>query len=240
MKIKMKQYLTLIMLTAVVLLSACKTQKPMTEDKTTKLETKEDSFSYVLGMDIANFFTSNPFELNEDAFIKGFSDKYSGDSTLIDEERAKELIMEFQQEMGKQQEAQAKEQSKSNRDACAAFMAENKTKDGVQETQSGLQYKVITEGTGNKPAATDKVKVHYEGKLINGTIFDSSYQRGEPITFGLNQVIPGWTEGLQLMSEGAVYELYIPTDLGYGDRAAGQIPPGSCLIFKVELISIEK
>jgi len=97
-----------------------------------------------------------------------------------------------------------------------------------QETQSGLQYKVITEGTGNKPTATDKVKVHYEGKLINGTIFDSSYQRGEPITFGLNQVIPGWTEGLQLMSEGAVYELYIPTDLGYGDRAAGQIPPGSC------------
>jgi len=120
MKIKMKHSLTLIMLTAVVLLSACKTQKPMTEDKTTKLETKEDSFSYVLGMDIANFFASNPFELNEDAFIKGFSDKYSGDSTLIDEERAKELIMEFQQEMGKQQETQAKEQSKNHREACTA------------------------------------------------------------------------------------------------------------------------
>ena len=120
------------------------------------------------------------------------------------------------------------------------FLEENKLKEGVKVTESGLQYEVIKQGTGRKPAATDKVKVHYEGTLIDGTVFDSSIQRGEPASFGLNQVIAGWTEGLQLMPVGSKYRFYIPQELGYGERAAGQIPPYSTLIFEVELLGIEK
>jgi FKBP-type peptidyl-prolyl cis-trans isomerase len=119
------------------------------------------------------------------------------------------------------------------------FLATNKTQAGVKTTASGLQYKVIREGSGPKPTATSNVTVHYEGKLIDGSIFDSSYERGEPITFGLNQVIPGWTEGLQLMNSGSEYQLFIPSDLGYGDRNIAGIPGGSVLIFKVELLSFE-
>lgn len=121
-----------------------------------------------------------------------------------------------------------------------AFLAQNKLKEGVITTESGLQYEVLTEGKGPKPSATDRVKVHYHGTLINGTVFDSSVERGEPITFGLNQVIAGWTEGVQLMSVGSKYRFYIPQELGYGNRAAGQIPPYSTLIFEVELLGIEK
>ncbi len=236
-----KQLITIALLMSIIVFSACKTQKQMTETKQkVELNTKQDTFSYVLGLDIANFFSQNDFELNMDAFFQGFSDKYKGDSTLFNDEEAKQLMMEFQKELQALQEGKAQEDSKENKEAGEAFLAENKTKDGVEVTASGLQYKSLVEGSGEKPNGTDKVKVHYEGKLINGTIFDSSYQRGEPITFGLNQVIPGWTEGLQLMSVGSTYELYIPSNLGYGDKAAGQIPPGSFLIFKVELLGIEK
>ncbi len=121
-----------------------------------------------------------------------------------------------------------------------AFLAENKKKEGVIETASGLQYKVVTMGTGAKPSATDRVKVHYHGTLLDGTVFDSSVERGEPITFGLNQVIAGWTEGVQLMPIGSKFIFYIPSNLAYGDRAAGSIKPGSTLIFEVELLDIEK
>jgi FKBP-type peptidyl-prolyl cis-trans isomerase len=239
---QIKQLVTIALLMSIIVFSACKTQKQMTTETKQKVElnTKQDTFSYVLGLDIANFFSQNDFELNMDAFFQGFSDKYKGDSTLFNDEEAKQLMMEFQKELQALQEGKAQEDSKGNKKAGEAFLAENKTKDGVEVTASGLQYKSLVEGSGEKPTGVDKVKVHYEGKLIDGTIFDSSYQRGEPITFGLNQVIPGWTEGLQLMSVGSTYELYIPSDLGYGDRAAGQIPPGSCLIFKVELLGIEK
>jgi FKBP-type peptidyl-prolyl cis-trans isomerase len=128
-----------------------------------------------------------------------------------------------------------------NRQAGEDFLAENGKKAGIITTASGLQYEVVAEGPGPKPAAEDTVRVHYEGKLIDGTVFDSSYLRGEPIEFPLGGVIPGWTEGLQLMNEGSTYNLFIPQDLGYGDRGAGEaIPPFSALIFKVELISIIK
>ncbi|MBQ0033989.1 MAG: FKBP-type peptidyl-prolyl cis-trans isomerase [Bacteroidales bacterium] len=120
------------------------------------------------------------------------------------------------------------------------FLAENKLKEGVVTTESGLQYEVIKEGKGAKPVATDRVKVHYHGTLIDGTVFDSSVERGEPIVFGLNQVIAGWTEGVQLMSVGSKYRFFIPQELAYGSRQAGQIPPYSTLIFEVELLGIEK
>ena len=126
-----------------------------------------------------------------------------------------------------------------NKQKGAEFLSENKNKEGVVELPSGLQYKIIKEGTGESPKATDKVTVHYHGTLIDGTVFDSSYDRGQPSSFALNQVIKGWTEGLQLMKTGAVYEFYIPSDLAYGDRSmGGSIYPGATLIFKVELISI--
>ncbi|WP_255857247.1 FKBP-type peptidyl-prolyl cis-trans isomerase [Bacterioplanoides sp. SCSIO 12839] len=132
-----------------------------------------------------------------------------------------------------------KKQAEENKVKAAEFWNENATKDGVQQTRSGLQYKVLEEGTGASPAATDMVKVHYHGTLIDGSVFDSSVERGQPISFGLNQVIPGWTEGLQLMKEGGKTRLFIPSALAYGDRAAGSIPPGSLLIFDVELIAIQ-
>lgn len=126
-----------------------------------------------------------------------------------------------------------------NREKAQQFLLENKTNVNIQTTASGLQYEVLSEGSGDRhPAASDKVKVHYHGTLIDGSVFDSSVERGEPITFGLQQVIKGWTEGLQLMVEGDKYRLYIPSDLAYGDRGAGKIPPGAMLIFEVELIKI--
>lgn len=135
---------------------------------------------------------------------------------------------------------QNKVASAENRIQAAEFLASNKTKEGIIETASGLQYEVLTQGEGDThPTATSKVKVHYHGTLIDGSVFDSSVERNSPISFGLNQVIPGWTEGVQLMTEGAKYRFYIGPDLGYGDRAAGAIKPGSLLIFEVELLKIE-
>lgn len=126
-----------------------------------------------------------------------------------------------------------------NKNKAADFWAENAKKEGVEQTRSGLQYLVLEEGNGKSPAATDMVKVHYHGTLLDGSVFDSSVDRGQPISFGLNQVIPGWTEGLQLMKEGGKTRLFIPSELAYGDRAAGTIPPGSLLIFDVELIEVQ-
>lgn len=126
-----------------------------------------------------------------------------------------------------------------NKNKAADFWTENAKKEGVEQTRSGLQYLVLEEGNGKSPAATDMVKVHYHGTLLDGSVFDSSVDRGQPISFGLNQVIPGWTEGLQLMKEGGKTRLFIPSELAYGDRAAGTIPPGSLLIFDVELIEVQ-
>lgn len=136
------------------------------------------------------------------------------------------------QEVAEKKTAEAKASSE-------AFLAENANRAGVQTTESGLQYEIIQEGTGKKPSADNQVKVHYEGTLVDGTLFDSSIKRGEPVTFGVTQVIPGWVEGLQLMSEGAKYKFYIPSDLGYGAQGAGEmIPPHSALVFEVELIEV--
>ncbi len=202
--------------------------------KDIKLKTHNDSLSYAFGISIAENLKSQKIEnINPQAIGRAFQDFYNNKSK-INKDDANEIIQKhFEKEEAKKYQATIDEGKK--------FLAENAKKDGVVTLPSGLQYKVIKEGTGNIPKATDKVKVNYEGTLIDGTKFDSSYDRGQPAVFGVTQVIKGWTEALQLMKEGSVWMLYIPYDLAYGSRQAGKdIKPFSTLIFKVELLSIVK
>ena len=198
--------------------------------------TQEERISYFLGANVGEYYRHQGVEIVKDNFFQGFSDAYAGQNIFTQEEM-ETLNMEFQKMMQQiQNNMMSAEKAKG-----AAFLAENKKKEGVVETASGLQYKVVKMGTGAKPTATDKVKVHYHGTLLDGTVFDSSVERGQPITFPLNQVIAGWTEGVQLMPVGSKFIFYIPSNLAYGDRAAGdKIKPGSTLIFEVELLDIEK
>lgn len=223
----MKKTLTICLLAAIIGISTnIKAQESMTQ---------EEKISYALGASNGEYFKQQGIEVKVDAFVKGFRDGLAGTNQFTQAEM-EQIFNEFQQMMQKKQNSIVEEEKAKG----AAFLAENKKKEGVIETASGLQYKVVTMGTGAKPSATDRVKVHYHGTLLDGTVFDSSVERGEPITFGLNQVIAGWTEGVQLMPIGSKFIFYIPSNLAYGDRAAGSIKPGSTLIFEVELLDIEK
>lgn len=211
------------------------------KNKSVVLSSNLDSISYIIGADICRNLAQGGIDFNPQALLKGLEDAKAGTDSLTISKAKKDAIMgKWQQEKMKKQQAEAAKKSEGPKKEGAAFLAANKKKEGVKETASGLQYKVITEGKGEHPTAMDKVKVHYHGTLIDGTVFDSSVQRGEPISFGLNQVIPGWTEGLQLMTPGSKYIFYIPSNLAYGDREMGKIPAGSTLIFEVELFNIEK
>lgn len=192
-----------------------------------------DKVSYALGMSIGHQLQQmNATDLNIDDFAQAITDVFNGDAKLSDAE-AKAAVQDFFSR-------KAEEQAKAAKAEGENFLAENAKKEGVKTLPSGLQYKVLREGYGRKPSATDKVECHYEGTLINGEVFDSSYRRGETATFGLNQVIKGWTEGLQLMQEGAKYRFFIPYNLAYGEHGAGQsIPPYAALIFDVELIKVK-
>lgn len=192
-----------------------------------------DKVSYALGMSIGHQLQQmNATDLNIDDFAQAITDIFNGDAKLSDAE-AKAAVQDFFSR-------KAEEQAKAAKAEGENFLAENAKKEGVKTLPSGLQYKVLREGDGRKPSATDKVECHYEGTLINGEVFDSSYRRGETATFGLNQVIKGWTEGLQLMQEGAKYRFFIPYNLAYGEHGAGQsIPPYAALIFDVELIKVK-
>ena len=192
-----------------------------------------ENLSYALGMVIAhNLKGMGVSALDNAAFAQAVSDVMGGATTTMSDAEAQRTVSEFMQK----QQAEA---GKAVREAGEKFLAENAEKPGVVVLPSGLQYTVITEGTGAKPKATDRVKCHYEGTLTNGQVFDSSYRRGEPAVFPLNGVIAGWTEGVQLMAEGAKYRFFIPYKLGYGESGAGQtIPPYSTLIFDVELINV--
>lgn len=189
--------------------------------------------SYALGMNIVTNLKQQGLDtINEAAFAQGVKEALSGDSTLLTDEQANQVLQMY---FGKLQEEKTKMASKEGE----AFLANNAKREGVTVTASGLQYEVLTAGEGAKPLATDQVTVHYKGTLIDGKQFDSSYDRGQPATFGLNQVIPGWTEGVQLMSVGAKYRFFIPYNLAYGEKGAGgDIPPYSALIFDVELVKI--
>jgi FKBP-type peptidyl-prolyl cis-trans isomerase len=204
-----------------------------------KIETSRDSISYIIGVDVGGSLRKNLIDINTDVFMKGLKDALLGNDSVFSEAVKMAIMTKFQQELQTKQQANMTKETDANKAAGKTFLDENRKKDGVKETASGLQYKVLQEGTGAQPKETSKVTVNYEGKLINGKIFDSSWERGQTATFPLNGVIRGWTEGLQLMKEGAIYEFYIPSDLGYGDRGNQAIPGGSVLIFKVELIKVE-
>ncbi|HHT52337.1 MAG TPA: FKBP-type peptidyl-prolyl cis-trans isomerase [Bacteroidales bacterium] len=198
--------------------------------------TQEQKISYALGANVGENFKATGIELMYEFFFQGVQDGMNGTNKLSQNEM-QVIFNQLQQELQKRQQAEVEVEKEKGR----AFLAENGKKEGVVTTPSGLQYKVVTMGTGAKPTATDKVRVHYHGTTLDGEVFDSSVQRGETITFPLNQVIKGWTEGLQLMPIGSKFIFYIPSDLAYGDRGAGPtIKPGATLIFEVELFEIEK
>ena len=205
-----------------------------------ELESETDTISYVIGMDVGENLSSQEIDINPQAFLQGLVDALE-ENAIFDEQEKQRVIMALNQQMQTKQMDKMKNESEEHKKLGSEFLAKNRKEKGVVELSSGLQYKVIKEGKGEKPKETDVVTVHYRGKLLDGTVFDASYDRGEPATFPLNQVIRGWTEGVQLMSQGAVYEFYIPSDLAYGDRGAGEkIPGGSTLIFEVELISFKE
>ena len=192
-----------------------------------------NKISYALGLGIGHQLKSmNIEDFSVEDFAKSIGDVMSGKETAMTSQEAQMMLNEYFQKKEKEQAQTAIAEGK-------VYLEENAKRDGVTQTKSGLQYEILTEGTGKSPKATDTVRCHYEGRLLDGTVFDSSYKRGEPADFGLNQVIPGWTEGVQLMNEGAKFRFHIPYLLAYGERGAGaQIPPYSTLIFDVELIKV--
>ena len=199
-----------------------------------------DKVSYALGLGIGRQLSQmGATDLNIDDFAQAIKDVLAGDQPKVADQEAQQIVQEFFQAQEAKQRAAAAEKGKAARQAGEEYLAANAKKEGVVTLPSGLQYMVLNEGTGKKPKATDKVKCHYEAMLIDGAMFDSSIQRGEPAVFPLNQVIAGWTEGLQLMTEGSKYRFFIPYSLGYGEHGAGtSIPPFSALIFDVELIEV--
>lgn len=204
------------------------------------LTSHQDSISYMIGRDIGRNMKTNGIEVTSEFMSLGLKDGLNDISTVMDEKTTEKLMATFQAEMMAKHQQVSQAENSENIAAGEAFLAANKLKPGVMVSPSGLQYRVISEGEGEHPTAEDVVEVHYTGKLIDGTVFDSSVERGESIKFPLNGVIPGWTEGVQLMKPGAKYEFVIPSNLAYGERSSGPIPGGSTLIFEVELISIVK
>lgn len=199
-----------------------------------------DKVSYALGLGIGRQLSQMGADnLDIDDFAKAIKDILAGKKPEIDDAEAQTLVKDFFEKQEAKQRAAAAEKFKETKEKGEAYLAENAKKEGVVTLPSGLQYQVIKEGNGRRPKAIDKVKCHYEGMLVDGTLFDSSIQRGEPATFPLNGVIKGWTEGLQLMQEGAKYRFFIPYHLGYGENGAGaSIPPFAALVFDVELIEV--
>jgi FKBP-type peptidyl-prolyl cis-trans isomerase FklB len=209
------------------------------EPKETEAE-KMAKISYAIGYFNGSSFKQQSLDITVDSFVSGMKDAVGGATPTMSEEEMRKMLTAFGQEMRVKMMEKAKVEGEANKKKGAEFLAANETKDGVKKTASGLQYKVVTEGTGAIPKAEDTVKVHYKGTLINGTEFDSSYKRGEPIEFPVGGVIRGWTEALQLMKVGSKWQLFIPADLAYGENAPPTIGANQVLIFDVELLDIMK
>ncbi|RTQ45982.1 FKBP-type peptidyl-prolyl cis-trans isomerase [Hymenobacter gummosus] len=205
-----------------------------------ELTSLKQQISYIIGRDLAGNFAQQGLDLDIDVLAASLKDALSGKPSQLSPQQMQQAMQQFQQMMqGEDEEPQDAGSGSENKAAGEAFLAENGKKPGVTTLPSGLQYEVLTEGSGPKPGPRSSVTTHYHGTLINGKVFDSSYQRGEPATFGVNQVIAGWTEALQLMPEGSKWRLYIPSNLAYGSRGAGgAIGPDSALVFDVELLKV--
>ncbi|MBU2872528.1 FKBP-type peptidyl-prolyl cis-trans isomerase [Marinobacter salexigens] len=232
----MKKTLLALAMTGVV--AGCSTPPETPADP--KLDSTDEKVSYGMGLVLGERMGNDLPNLQMDQFLQGIQHGHAGDdeSKRMSREEIQKALMEYQQSLQEEQSKQAEELAEKNREAGESFLAENAERDGIETTDSGLQYEVLEEGNGEQPGATDTVQVHYTGELLSGEVFDSSRERGEPVTFALNQVIPGWTEGLQLMSEGARYKLYIPSDLAYGPGGNRSIGPNETLVFDVELLAV--
>ena len=224
-----------------LMLSAALVANPVVAAEKEELKTQKDKVSYVIGLDMGNSLKKNMVDVDIEILEKGIKDALSGAKPLMTEQEMKQTIMALQKDLQAKQQEQVKALAEKNKKEGEAFLAENKKKQGVITMPSGLQYKILTDGKGKSPKATDAVTVNYKGTLIDGTEFDSSYKRGQPATFTVNGVIPGWTEALQLMREGSKWKLFVPSNLAYGERGAGgPIGPNAVLIFEVELLSVKK
>lgn len=205
-----------------------------------ELKTDKEKISYSIGMDIGGNLKRGSVEVDPDLLARGLKDSYGGGKTILTEDQARQTLADFQQTLMAKQAETMKTLSEKNKADGEKFLAENAKKEGVKVLPSGLQYKEITPGAGKSPKAADTVTTHYKGTLIDGTEFDSSYKRGQPATFPVSGVIPGWTEALQLMKEGAKWQLFVPPALAYGEKGAGQvIGPNATLIFEVELLTVK-
>lgn len=233
----MKKLILFLLTFGLILFPACK----KSEVKKATLETQKDKASYAIGFDLGKNLTKYSEDIELEKMLQGIRDGISGQNSILTEEETKKTLSEFQQTLIRKEMERRKELAVKNKVEEEKFLAENSKKEGVVTTASGLQYKVIREGKGSKPTLEDTVKVHYKGTFINGKEFDSSYKKGEPITFQLKNMIPGWIEALPLMNEGSKWQIFIPSALAYGEQGAGDIiEPNSLLIFEVELLEVEK
>ncbi len=229
---------TVCILSVLLIAAACSRQGD--EPRVSSLESQVDSISYSIGMNLGTGLKDQGIEVDTGILKQGIMDAYLDREPVLAEPEWRRVLMTFQQDLRREQRATTSREAEVNQAAGEIFFEENATRDGVVTLPSGLQYRIIAEGAGPSPLATDNVVVHYTGKLLDGTVFDSSVERGSPATFRLNQVIKGWTEGLQLMKVGSKYELFIPSQLAYGLQGSGRkIKPNQSLIFEVELLEIK-
>lgn len=240
--IKTNSTLTVVLCTALAftLMTACNSGSGSGAAEA-DLSTNIDSVSYGIGyLNGQNMLQQGMDDIEPETFMAGLQQALEEQDAQIPQNEIRQLLQQYQMQARQKAQLQQQQEAQSNQEEGEAFLEENRNKEGIQVTESGLQYKVLEEGSGASPQATDTVTVHYEGTLIDGTVFDSSYERGEPATFPLDGVIAGWTEGLQLMNEGATYRFFVPADLGYGMnvRPGSPIGPNETLIFKVELIEV--
>lgn len=243
-ELPMKKFYVLALILLLAGLGACQKAGKVAAAKTLKTEdlnSQKKKVSYAIGLDIGQNFKAQAMDIDMEILAQGLLDSQKTEKPLLGKEESQKVMTQFQQDMMKAVQEKRMIQGRDNKAKEEAFLKENAQKPGVKVTASGLQYKVITEGKGPMPKASDTVKVHYRGTLLDGSEFDSSYKRNEPAVFTVNGVIKGWTEALQLMKVGSKWQVFLPSALAYGERGAGQvIGPNATLIFEVELLSIEK